>query len=590
MGMYGDSSPCTCFKVMEGSSKSSASPAFPLQILKDQHVTLDWGQKRTGWIQVAGRGEIQYQIAGDERIFPLFERKSPDKAINWPSSCVTSAVGELQLTPDRRNLCDTTHAFRYIRLVNRSGKVAVIDSIRLIPSEFPEIPSGKFQCDREIINIGWKMGLDTVHLCTQPGDQSFLPVYPPFGNGYVQWDGCRRDREIWGGDLRPSALCWYYNFSDDSPILNSLYLLLSGQHVACPEHGAFPGSGSTRQLLPEWCFWIVTALWEYILHTGKSLPDRFLKYTLGFFLEWCERKLQEGKNAFLPGSATWMYTFNFDSNALPGIQTSALHGLNALSRLFLYLGQPDKAQRADNIKTKLAEYITENMYDPSYGTLAINIKNNGLDSYSDLVSTCWALEAGLFENERASEILQHLKKLHWTDSGSINVAPVPKIESLHNNNIWPFANAYEFSARLHYNDPQNALELFTRYISNIHSQGHNTLFEMIHIDGSLPIDETDGNTLSFCHAWGGLGSWALQRYLLGASPTTPGWQSFSLCPVISKLKYCKGTIVTPRGLITAEIESDGTKLTGKLEHPGGMQCTHVSDTAGSIEILAKKSE
>ncbi len=587
MNIYGNNRPKTPENLMEGSSKAQKAFSAPFNIQPKSEIILDWTAKQTGWLQISGSGQIDYQLASDLRLFDLYAQNPPQKAVNWPSCCVTSAIGSRNLTDKPEYFSPNTHAFRYLKLINNSGQNVEIKSIELIPSEFPEIPAGSFHCDLDIINTGWKMGLDTVHLCTQPGDQSYIPVYPPFANGYVQWDGCRRDREIWGGDLRPSALCWYYNFTDNSPILNSLYILLSGQHVACADHGAFPGSGSTRQLLPEWCFWIVTALWEYILHTGNSLPEKFLKYTLNFFLEWCRNKLASGEDKYIPGSATWMYTFNFDGSVLPGIQTSALNGLAALENLFNHLDQPEKAKSARKIKNHLLDYVTKNLYNPKYNTLAINIKNNGCGSHSDLVSTCWALESNAFDPAMAERILKSLKNLHWTPSGSINVAPPPNVNNLHNNNIWPFANAYEFASRLKYADTQNALELFKRYTSLIRNQGHSTLFEMINIDGSLPIDRQDGNTLSFCHAWGGLGTWALQRYLLGPAPTAPGWKTFNFNPVPSSLKYCKGSVVTPKGIINIELESDGKSLKGRLHHPAEIKCTQTSPAAEKIEITSK---
>ena len=90
---------------------------------------------------------------------------------------------------------------------------------------------------------------------------------------------------------------------------------------------------------------------------------------------------------------------------------------------------------------------------------------------------------------------------------------------------------------------------------------------MIYLDGSLPVQNRGDDTLSFCHAWSAQGSWALQRYLLGLYPATPGWREFGVAPVASPLEWARGEVITPHGPIRAEIEFHKGISRGKVQHP-----------------------
>ena len=572
-------------------SQKNNGCSFPYSIYPGQDVILDWQRKSTGWIELSGEGTLNYELAGDEKIFDLYDYNANNKEFKgdcFPSFCADKSRGRIKLSKESTLLQKRSNAFRYLRFKNNSDSIASLESVLLKPSEFPAQPVGSFRCSDELINIGWQMGIDTVHLCTQPGDQSSVPVFAPFGNGYVQWDGCRRDREIWGGDLRSGALGWYYNFEDQTPIANSLYVIMNAQHHGCNEHGLFPGSGSTHQIYYEWAFWEVTCLWEYILHTADEKLLSFVAHVLPEFLSWCERKFSENSDGWLHSNISWMYSLNLEKQSSPSLQAAAAICLDAMKNLFSLLELGDELKRTKALHKKIVTRFHRSFWNSDLQAYSLTLDLNGGTVCSDLCANCWAILANIVEPSDRLTVLNSIKKLHWTEAGSVNISPIVNDSYTHNGNIWPYANAYEVSARFHSGDTESALELFKRYIGRIRSIGHSTIFEMIHIDGALPIQK-DGDTLSFCHAWAAQGSWALQRYLLGVTPISPGWKEFSFAPLSSPLEWVQGLIVTPYGTIDVELESKDEKgvIKGKVLYPRTTKYVCRMEQFGGVEFIKK---
>lgn len=561
----------------------------PYRLDEGKTIVFDWHRKRTGWIKIAGKGKIDYALASDLKFFDLFDSNSSKEDYSQthcrPSFCAGNGIGTFELSSGQELLQPQSNAFRFLRITNNSNSTVTLDSIVLQASEFPAKPVGNFKCSDHVINTGWQMGIESVHLCTQPGDQSNVPVFAPFGEGYVQWDGCRRDREIWGGDLRPGALAWYYNFEDQTPIANSLYIIMNAQHCGCSEHGIFPGSGSTHQIVYEWAFWEVVCLWEYILHTGDEKLVRFAKNVMPLFLDWCEKKFSENPDGWIRSNMSWMYTIKLKNEVLPGLQAVAAIGFKAMENLFNLFDQPEQLKRVKILQDKITSAFHESFWNEDLKAYTFTADNGG-SVRSDLATNCWAILADIVSPKDRKKVLNSIKKLHWTSAGSINISPVLDEPSAHNNNIWPYANAYEVSARFYSGDVDGALEVFKRYIKRIKSIGHNTLFEMINIDGNLPILEK-GNTLSFCHAWAAQASWALQKYLLGVAPVKIGWKEFSFNPLPCKLEWIEGSIVTPYGTIDVEIDNSNGTQRGKVVHPEQTKCVERQEDFGEMEFISK---
>ncbi|MBR1995621.1 MAG: alpha-rhamnosidase, partial [Alistipes sp.] len=94
---------------------------------------------------------------------------------------------------------------------------------------------------------------------------------------------------------------------------------------------------------------------------------------------------------------------------------------------------------------------------------------------------------------------------------------------------------------------------------------------------------------SLCHAWGASPIYLLGRYYLGVKPTTPGYATYEVRPVLGGLEWMEGTIPTPQGEIYVsvtphEVRVRATAGEGLLYLPG--QADPVKIEAGVERVVA----
>ena len=68
--------------------------------------------------------------------------------------------------------------------------------------------------------------------------------------------------------------------------------------------------------------------------------------------------------------------------------------------------------------------------------------------------------------------------------------------------------------------------------------------------------ENNTDKRSDCHAWGAVILYELPAVSLGVKPVSPGFSVVSLKPKMGYLDFCKGDVITPRGLVHVEWERD----------------------------------
>ena len=79
---------------------------------------------------------------------------------------------------------------------------------------------------------------------------------------------------------------------------------------------------------------------------------------------------------------------------------------------------------------------------------------------------------------------------------------------------------------------------------------------------------------SLCHAWGVSPVYLLGKYYLGVVPVKPGYEEFSITPVLGGLKWMEGSVPTPDGDISVymndrEIRIKATEGKGYLNIRSG---------------------
>jgi hypothetical protein len=573
---------------------------WPLRL--DGPVTLDFGRKLTGRVELEIDGPVEYAYASDPEQLERMLRHAGKAGSSYdiaPSYIRGRPVGRTAPgAPGRPTPLDgELAALRLLRL-EPAGKVT-LRAVRLRFSP-PHLPlAGRFTCDDGELNRFWHFGVYTTLLCTQSNMDAMVPVLAP-GKGYVIWDGARRDREVWAGDLRVAGLIWLNAYADPEPVRNSLYMLWQTRHVMCSESGMIAASGSTHQTFYSYAFWFMVNAWEYYLHTAdRDFLTALLAPTgLDWTLEWVKRKAN--RNGLLEAAEglanSWMYVYELRGE-LAELAMAQVAGLEAMACLFDAGGRSSQAAAARDMAGRVRRIIPARFYDPQAGAFRMRAMDAAGPVHYPLDANVLGPILGIGDASVRRSCLAFLKsaglqaptglRCLWPPFDQKDgdwAKRFPAWHWVHNTTVWPYPNGYAAWAFMLAGDMRSGIELLKAFQRPIDARGHCTIWEAMMPGGGLPIGP-DGNTLSFAHAWGGLGSFLMQRQVLGIAPLSPGFARMTLRPDLGPLAYAAGTVPTPHGPIEVTLERKGGALRGQLRLPAGVEA---ADVPPGIEITSNQ--
>ncbi|KEP45440.1 alpha-L-rhamnosidase [Rhizoctonia solani 123E] len=92
------------------------------------------------------------------------------------------------------------------------------------------------------------------------------------------------------------------------------------------------------------------------------------------------------------------------------------------------------------------------------------------------------------------------------------------------------------------------------------------------------------NYSSQAHGWGSGPTWQLSHYVLGVSPATPGYSTWSFAPRTVNLTFANGRVPTPWGTIVAGWEDNGATFDMRVTAPAGTNGTIVIPRAANKTV------
>lgn len=416
--------------------------------------------------------------------------------------------------------------FRFVRLDLLDDDVEVkLRAVKAVAIYHDLDYLGSFECSDERLNQIWKVGANTVHLCMQD---------------YL-WDGIKRDRLVWIGDIHPETRVVSTVFGKTDVVQKSLDYVRD----QCPLPGWINGISSYSM------WWIITQRDWYLYHGDKEYLSQQKDYLLGL-LDQIMLRTDDSGTEKLDGLRFLDWTTANDSDAVSmGLQALLVLGLKAGYELCVALGENETAARVEKL-AKLAitpREIVSNRKQP------------------------WALMAlaGIIDAENAN-------------SSVLAVDPCVDMST--------FYGYYVLEARAKAGDYSGCLQLMRDYWGKMIDLGATTFWEHFDIEWAQNAGRIDelvdpgmrdihrdcgdycykGLRHSFCHGWAaGPTAW-LSKYVLGVSPAAPGFQVTHINPHLGDLKWAKGKVPTPFGQIEVshEVCKDGTIKTDYVL-PDGVQ-------------------
>ena len=449
------------------------------------------------------------------------------------------AVRDFELTMPWLGLREVGNSgFRFARIdVLDDDRELHLKEVRAI-SYMRDIPYlGAFRSSDERLNKIWQTGAYTVHL----NMQEYL------------WDGIKRDRLVWMGDLHPEVMTVSYVFGNNEVVPRSLDLVKATTKLPGWMNG-----------ISSYSIWWIIIQRDWYYHHGdleylKQQKEYLVDLLKLLFTKVDERGVEQLDSRFL----------DWPSNAHPeaihaGLQSLMLIAMQSGSELCNILGEDALAKECQQMyeKMKAAAPIVSKTYLGSGKAVAAPGNKQG----AALLTI-----AGLMDAQKANdEIL--------TQEGVRGFST--------------FYGYYMLQAMAAAGNYEGAMEMIRNYWGAMLDLGATSFWEdfdidwmenAARIDELVPEGKVDvhrdkgaycyvGYRHSFCHGWAsGPTAW-LSQHILGVEILEPGCKKVRITPHLGNLEWVEGRFPTPYGEIEiAHRKASDGKIISKIKAPKGVK-------------------
>ena len=279
-----------CTAVLEG-------PAF---------IVLDFGRELSGGIRL-----LTHRAEGRRRIRLRFGESLSEACAELGEKNATNDHSLRDMTVELPDYSDMTFGetgFRFVRIDVREGDSVAFKSVIAAIEEDERIQVGHFECDDPLVNKIWDTAAYTLRLCLR--------------NGFF-WDGIKRDRLVWVGDLYPEMKAAFRLYGDVPETENSL--LFAREQTPLPEW---------MNGIPMYSMWWLIALWENFYQGGnRAFAEGQLDYAEGLISLFECAVDEDGETHFGYNFIDWATHFEPGGEETKRGDESA--GVNYLLRLAL---------------------------------------------------------------------------------------------------------------------------------------------------------------------------------------------------------------------------------------------------------------
>ena len=215
--------------------------------------------------------------------------------------------------------------FRFAKVEALEGDLT-IKAIKAIPV-IPDVPQvGKFECSDERLNEIWRVGAYTVQLNMQ--------------HGYI-WDGIKRDRLVWIGDMHPEVSTLRMVFGQDGAVPASLDFVKDET----------PGD-QWMNTIASYSLWWIMIHHDWYMHWGDLayLQEQrdYMKQVVDHAVQVLDTGIKEtGMGCFVDWST------KDTPDELDGVKAVFCMGLARAARIFDVLGEEEYACKCRNYVSQL---------------------------------------------------------------------------------------------------------------------------------------------------------------------------------------------------------------------------------------------
>ena len=487
---------------------------------------LDFGRELQGGIQIvtgqSSRKEVKVRIRFGESVSEAMCDITPENG-----ATNDHAIRDFRFTLPWLGVAEIGNSgFRFVRIdVEESDVDLLLKEVRATFG-YRDIPYlGSFRSNDERLNNIWMTGAYTVHLNMQE---------------YI-WDGVKRDRLVWIGDLHPELMTVNTVFGYNEVIPKSLDLIRDTTPV------------------PNWMNGISSySIWWLLIHKDWYLYQGNLDYLMEqkdymtTLFNHLITKIDDKGKEMLDGTRflDWPSSPNV-KGVDAGLQALMVMAMDAGHEMALAMGDKELATRCEKASKKLKKYVPDH-----------NQSKQG--------AALMAL-AGLMKAEKA-------------DKDVLSVGGAQGFST--------FYGSYMLEAMAKAGNYQGAMDIMSEYWGAMLDLGATTFWEDFHIDwaknaaridelvpeGKIDVHSAYGDYCykgfrhSLCHGWAsGPTAW-LSRHVLGVEVLEPGCKKVRIEPHLGNLEWVEGSFPTPMGVIKIKHTKDADgKIHSDIKVPEGVE-------------------
>lgn len=414
--------------------------------------------------------------------------------------------------------------FRFVRIDFLDANAELhLREVRAVAT-FRDVPYlGSFKSSDDRLNKIWEVGAYTVHV----NMQDYL------------WDGIKRDRLVWVGDLHPEVATLNAVFGYNDVVPRSLDVARD----ATPLPGWMSGHSS-------YSMWWIVLHYDWYMHHGNRQYLAAQKDYLHQLVRQIVGKVSNGKEE-MDGARFLDWPSSEDHLAVhAGLQAMTIKSLENASYLFNILGDLDSKKLCDETVTKMRKVIPP---------------HNNSKQAAALLSL-----VDLMDEQKA-----------YTDVLSVGGA----------KNFSTFYGYYMLEAMAKAGKHQEAIDVISTYWGAMIDLGATTFWEDFNIDWIpnaaridelVPAGKVDvhgdygaycyvGFRHSLCHGWAsGPTAW-LSAHVLGVQVSEPGGKAYMIKPHLGNLNWVEGTVPTPYGVIYVRHVNENGKIKSEIKAPKGVK-------------------
>ncbi|MGN0002588.1 MAG: alpha-L-rhamnosidase C-terminal domain-containing protein [Sphingobacterium composti] len=385
---------------------------------------------------------------------------------------------------------------------------------------FRDVPYvGTFKSSNERLNSIWNVGAYTVHV----NMQDYL------------WDGIKRDRLVWVGDLHPEVATVNTVFGYNEVVPKSLDLARD----ATPLPGWMSGHSSYSM------WWIILHYDWYMHHGNKEYLREQIPY-LKDLVKQIISKVDKGTEK-MDGARFLDWPSSDDKIAVhAGLQAMTIMSLEKASFILNLFGESQAKELSDKTIAEMKK---------------VTPPHNSSKQAAALMSL-----VGLMDADKAYKDV-------------LAVGGAQKFST--------FYGYYMLEAMAKAGKYQEAMNIISEYWGAMLDLGATTFWEDFNmdwipnasrIDELVPEGKVDihgdygaycyvGHRHSLCHGWAsGPTAW-LSEHVLGVKVVEPGGRTYKITPNLGDLEWVEGTFPTTYGPIYIQHKRQGNKIISDIKAP-----------------------